>query len=111
MVRRPQRHQQEYVIRGYRTVYSGAATVLAGSPPWKLEMEVFPAVYNYTVAKRDDGVCPGPRTWRMRITGLLPLTPFGKSLKIGAIGGSAPCRCGLCRCYPDMAASDGTCTK
>lgn len=46
------------VIRGYRTMSSGAATVLTGSPPWELEAEVLAAVYKYTVARRNDRGCP-----------------------------------------------------
>lgn len=48
-------------IRGYRTVSSGAAFTLAGSPPWELEAEVLTAVYKFTVARKENGEPPAPR--------------------------------------------------
>lgn len=61
LLRRSQRVMAVGVIRGYRTVSFEAACLLAGSPPWDLEAEIYAAMYNWRVDLRLRGESPPPR--------------------------------------------------
>lgn len=60
---------------------------------------------------RPDYAALGGGSDRCELWDLHHSTPFVRALKSGAIGGLVLCRSGLCRCYPDIVASDSNYTK
>lgn len=67
LLRKPQRVMAIGVVRGYRTISYEAGCVLAGSPPWDLEAEIYSAMYEWKIELGLRGENPLPREvamWR-----------------------------------------------
>lgn len=55
---RPHRAMAIRIIRGYRTISTEAACVMAGSPPWDLEANACASVYEWRAERRRQGAEP-----------------------------------------------------
>jgi hypothetical protein len=60
LLRRSQRIIALRAIRGYRTISSVAAIVLAGDAPWELHAEELAEVYRFSSERRDLVLDPAP---------------------------------------------------
>lgn len=56
------------VIKGYRTISYEAACLLAGSPPWDIEAQLYAARYQWYTELRLQGKHPGPRQMEKWLT-------------------------------------------
>lgn len=55
LLRAPQRAIAQRVARAYKTVSFSPACALAGTPPWEEEAKVLASIYEWTVAKKEEG--------------------------------------------------------